>query len=77
MVTEHVPVPLQPPPDQPVNVPPLPGVAVRVTTVPLAKVAEQSPVQPSIPLPGLVLTEPVPVTSTVRSGGSCQLAGGV
>ena len=35
MDTVHVPVPVQPPPDQPENVEPASGVAVRVTEVPL------------------------------------------
>ena len=35
MVTEHVPVPEQPPPLQPANVDPPAGAAVSVTTVPL------------------------------------------
>jgi hypothetical protein len=76
-VRVHIPAPLQPPPDQPVNVDPLFGVAVRVTTVPVANVEEQLLVQPSMPLPGLLVTDPPPVTLTVSSGGSCQLAGGV
>ncbi|MBK9034685.1 MAG: hypothetical protein IPL61_26040 [Myxococcales bacterium] len=33
-VTTQVPVPEQPPPDQPMNVEPAPGAAVSVTTVP-------------------------------------------
>jgi hypothetical protein len=33
-VTTHVPVPLQPPPDQPANEEPADGAAVRVTCVP-------------------------------------------
>jgi len=33
-VTVHVPVPVQPPPLQPVNVEPSSGIAVSVTTVP-------------------------------------------
>src|SRR5947208_9177851 len=36
-VTTHVPVPEQPPPLQPVKVEPAAGVALRVITVPLAK----------------------------------------
>jgi hypothetical protein len=35
IVTAHVPVPLQPPPDQPLKVEPDAGVAVSVTIVPL------------------------------------------
>ena len=34
MVTMHVPVPEQPPPDQPENVEPVAAVAVNVTVVP-------------------------------------------
>ncbi len=34
MVTTHVPVPPQPPPDHPAKADPAAGVAVRVTTVP-------------------------------------------
>ena len=37
IVTVHVPVPEQPPPDQPVNMEPAAGVAVNVTTVPAVK----------------------------------------
>jgi hypothetical protein len=37
MVTTHDPVPEHPPPDQPVKVELVEGVAVRVTAVPLAK----------------------------------------
>jgi len=77
VVIEQVPVPLHPPPDHPVNVEPVFGVAVRVTTVPLANAAEQLLVHTSIPLPGLLVTDPDPVTVTVSKGGSCQLAGGV
>jgi hypothetical protein len=44
----------------------------------LANVAEQLLlVHPSMPLPGLVVTDPFPVANTVSRGGSCQLAGGV
>jgi hypothetical protein len=35
IVVVHVPVPLQPPPDQPLKVEPAVGVAVSVTEVPL------------------------------------------
>jgi hypothetical protein len=58
MVTLQVPVPLQAP-LQPVNVDPALAVSVRVTTVPLLKLALQVLGQ-LMPL-GLLLTEPVPV----------------
>jgi len=57
-VTEHVPVPVQPPPLQPVKVEPAAGVAVSVTAVPLANVAEQV-VPQAIPA-GALVTVPVP-----------------
>jgi len=56
MVT--VPV-VQPEPDQPANVEPAAGVAVKVTEVPLLKVAEQ--VLPQFMPAGLLLTMPDPV----------------
>ena len=72
-------LPLQAPRDQPVNVPPLFGVAVRVTTVPLVKVSPHdcpsSEVQ-SIPV-GLLVMVPPPDTATDSCAGSFQLAGGV
>ena len=58
-VTLHVPVPVQPPPDQPPNVEPVLGVAVSVTAVPLVKLAEH--VVPHVIPDGELLTEPVPV----------------
>jgi hypothetical protein len=57
-VTAHVPVPLQAP-DQPVNVEPVLGVAVRVTGVALAKLALH--VVPQLMPEGLLVTVPVPV----------------
>src|SRR5438093_1194333 len=57
-VTEHVPVPVQPPPLQPVKVEPAAGVAVSVTAVPLANVAEQ--VVPQAMPAGALVTVPVP-----------------
>src|SRR5438093_267706 len=57
-VTVQVPVPVQPPPLQPVNVDPAAGVAVKVTAVPLAYVAEQFP--PHEMPPGLLFTIPLP-----------------
>jgi len=63
MVTVQVPVPEQPPPLQPLKVEPAAGVAVSVTTVPLAKPAEQVALQ-LIPA-GLLVTVPVPVPAGV------------
>jgi hypothetical protein len=58
----QVPVPLQPPPLHPTNVDPLAATAVKVTDVPLAKLALQVPPQlipagvlVTVPLPGPVL----------------------
>jgi hypothetical protein len=66
IVTAHVPVPVQPPPLQPVNVEPAAGVAVNVTAVPLAKAAEH--VVPQETPVGALVTVPVPVPAllTVR-----------
>ena len=58
MVTTHELFPLQPPPLQLVNVEPGAGVAVSVTTVPLAKV---EPV-------GLLVTVLAPTVVIVRPG---------
>jgi len=58
IVTEHVPVPAQPPPLQPVNVEPAAGVAVRVTAVPLVKAAAH--VVPQVIPAGALVTVPVP-----------------
>jgi hypothetical protein len=63
MVTAQVPVPVQPPPLQPVNVDPAAGVAVKVTAVPLAKAAEQ--VAPQEMPAGALETVPVPVPAVV------------
>jgi hypothetical protein len=65
-LTVHGPVPLQPPPLQPVNVDPQAGVAVSVTVVPLGYVSVQS-VPQTMPI-GLLLTTPMPVPAgaTVR-----------
>jgi hypothetical protein len=58
-VTVQVPVPLHPPPDQPVNVELVPAVAVSVTAVPLAKLALH--VAPQLMPAGMLLIDPVPV----------------
>ena len=59
ITTIHEPVPLQPPPLQPVNVEPPVGAAVKATVLPLGKSAAQV-VPQDIPL-GLLVTVPVPV----------------
>src|SRR5439155_1528737 len=58
-VTTHDPVPEQPPPAQPVKVEPAAAVAVSVTAVPLAKLAEQ--VAPQLIPAGELVTVPLPV----------------
>jgi len=58
-VIVHVPVPLQPPPVQPLKVEPIAGMAVSITTVPLAKLAEQ--VAPQVMPAGALVTVPLPV----------------
>jgi hypothetical protein len=66
IVTVHVPVPVQPPPLQPVNVEPAAGVAVKVIAAPVVKDAEH--VVPHEMPAGLLVTVPVPVPDleTVR-----------
>src|SRR2546426_7742887 len=61
-----VPVPVQPPPLQPLKVEPAAGVAVKVTMVPVANAAEQ--VTPHEMPAGLLVTVPLPapVFETVR-----------
>src|SRR5438094_943514 len=76
-VTTHVPVPEQPPPLQPLKVEPAAGVAVSVTTVPLAKLAVH--VAPQVIPAGALVTVPLPVPAwvTVRvkeSGGEAWRA---
>src|SRR5439155_18310083 len=58
-VSTQAPVPVQPPPVQPVKVEPAAGVAVSVTTVTLAKLAEQ--VAPQLIPGGALVTVPLPV----------------
>jgi hypothetical protein len=72
IVTVQVPVPEQPPPDQPTNEFPDVGVAVNVTCVPLGKLCEQL-LGHEIPA-GLLVTVPVPdaplaITVRVCGGG--------
>jgi hypothetical protein len=65
LVTWHGPVPLHPPPLQPRNSEPTSGIAVRVTTVPITKLAEQV-VRQEIPSGLLVIMPlPLPVRITV------------
>src|SRR5207247_5523256 len=52
-----------PPPLQPVKVEPAAGMALRVTTVPLAKLAEQ--VAPQLMPAGALVTVPLPVPAGV------------
>src|SRR2546426_1141868 len=63
MVTLQAPVPETPPPRQRIKVEPAAGVAVSVTTVPLAKPAEQ--VAPQLIPAGLLVTVPEPVPASV------------
>src|SRR5262247_2410708 len=58
MVTLQVPVPVQPPPLQPVKVEPAAGAAVRATTVPLANVEEH--VAPHVMPAGVLVMVPLP-----------------
>ena len=58
-VTLHVPVPEQPPPLHPPKVDPEFAVAVSVTAVPLAKLAEH--VEPQLMPAGELLTDPLPL----------------
>src|SRR5438552_3488354 len=62
-VTVQAPVPEQLPPLQPVKVEPAAGVAVSVTAVPLAKLAEQ--VAPQVIPAGALVTVPLPVPAGV------------
>ena len=62
-VIVHDPVPEQPPPVQPVKVEPAAAVAVSVTVVPLAKLAEQ--VAPQLIPTGELVTVPLPVPAGV------------
>jgi hypothetical protein len=66
IVTVHVLVPLQPPPDQPVKVEPFAGCAISVTGVPLKKEAEHVVPQLILPESSLTVPPPVPAFVTVR-----------
>jgi len=64
IVTVQVPVPVQPPPLQPLKVEPVAGVAVKVTAVPLPK-AEEQVVPQEIPAGALEIV-PAPVPDLVK-----------
>jgi len=64
MVTLQAPVPEQAP-DQPVNAEPEVGVAVSVTAVPLAKLAEHVPGQAIPAGVDVIVPLPVPLVDTV------------
>jgi hypothetical protein len=64
IVTTQLPVPLQPPPLQPLKLLPPEGVAVSVTGVPLAKLALH--VVPQLMPEGELVTVPLPERLTVR-----------
>ena len=67
ITTVHVPVPVHPPPDQPVKVELTNGAAVSTTLVPWLYVSVQSP--PQLMPAGLLVTvlEPVPAAVTVST----------
>ena len=67
MATVQVPVPAQPPPDQPVNVEPVAGAAVRVTVVPWSNGEVQ--VAPQLMPAGAELTVPAPVPAGATVSG--------
>lgn len=63
MVTTQGPVPVHPPPDQPIKLEPTDGEAFSVTTVPTLYVAEHCAEQ--LIVPSLDVTNPVPVPANV------------
>jgi len=67
-VTVQGPVPVQPPPLQPMKTELVPGVAVSATAVPLAKLAVQ--LAPQLISPGMLVTVPLPLglTASVKVG---------
>jgi hypothetical protein len=75
-VSVHVPVPLHPPPDQPVKIDPTSAAAVSVTLVPAGNDAEH--VEPQLTPIGEEVTPPVPVplfeTVNVGSGAGANAA---
>lgn len=79
MIEQVALLPVQAPPDHSEKLPPLFGVAVRVTTVPLLNVTPQEDPESELQFmpPGLLVMVPPPDTATDSCAGSCQLAGGV
>src|SRR2546425_12401907 len=67
MVTVHGAVPLHPAPLHPAKTDPAAAVAVRVTAVPLLKVAEQIDPQFISPPPLVTVPDPVPALMTVKA----------
>jgi hypothetical protein len=65
-LTTHIPTPEQPAPDQPPKSEFAAGVAVSVTIVPAAKLAEQVPPQLIPAGPELTVPDPLPAGTTVR-----------
>ena len=68
-VTRQAPVPVQPPPDQPVNTDPASAVAVNVTAVPSLTVTVH--VAPQSMPAGLDVTEPVPAPARCTDNAYC------
>src|SRR2546428_4610694 len=69
IVTLQVPVPVQPPPLQPVKVAPAAGVAVKVTTVPVVKAVEHVAPQEIPAGPLGTVPPPAPALGTVSGEG--------
>src|SRR3989449_785364 len=69
-VTVQAPVPVHPPPLQPVKIEPAAGAAASVTPVPLGKVSEQ--VAPQVIPAGALVTVPLPAPA----GGTGRVKGG-
>jgi hypothetical protein len=65
IMTVHVPVPLQPPPDHPANVEPVAGDAVSTTEVPFVKSSEQSAPQVMPAGADTMVPLPLPAFATV------------
>lgn len=73
--TLHVPIPEQPPPDQPAKTAPAAGAAVRTTELPDGKVAEH--VRPHVMPAGALVTVPLPAparTTVTATGAGANAA---